>query len=57
MPFDTENCIKFNTNYLIGYNSEKRDLNLIDLQEKIDKALLDIARHKIIDDVKNMIME
>ncbi len=24
MPFDTENCVKWNANYLKGYTSEKR---------------------------------
>ena len=35
MPYDTENCIEFNSSYLLGFTSEKRDLNVIDLQEKI----------------------
>ena len=51
MPYDTENCIEFNSSYLLGFTSEKRDLNVIDLQEKIDKSLQDIARHKIKDDL------
>ena len=28
MPFDTENCVKFNANYMKGYTSEKRDSNI-----------------------------
>ena len=27
MPFDTENCVKWNANYIKGYTSEKRDVN------------------------------
>ena len=27
MPFDVENCVKYNANYLKGYTSERRDTN------------------------------
>ena len=33
MPFDTENCVKFNANYLRGFNLEKRDVNIENLKE------------------------
>lgn len=52
MPFDTENCVKYESNYLVGFNSEKRDLNIVDLEEKIDKSLKDIIRHSIKNDLK-----
>ncbi len=36
LPFDTENCVKFDANYLHGYTSEKRDVNKGDLQHVVD---------------------
>lgn len=45
MPFDTENVVKYNSNYLKGYTSEKRDTNVDDLEEKCRLQGSDIARH------------
>ena len=36
LPFDTENCVKYDANYLKGYTSEKRDTNKSDLQGIVD---------------------
>lgn len=44
MPFDTENCVKYDANYLKGYSSEKRDTNIDDLKDIVDTQLKDIAR-------------
>lgn len=44
MPFDTENCVKFNANYLKGYTSEKRDTNISSLKEVVDAESSDVAR-------------
>lgn len=44
MPFDTENCMKYNANYLKGYSSEKRDTNIDDLRPIIDTQSKDVAR-------------
>ena len=44
MPFDTENCIQYQSNYLVGYTSERRDLNISDMEEKVNSQLKDIAR-------------
>ena len=52
MPFDTENCVKYKANYLAGYSSEKRDINVSTLEEKVDKELKDIARHSINKEIK-----
>jgi transcription elongation factor Elf1 len=46
MPFDTENCVKWNANYLKGYTSEKRDTNIEQLRKLVDIQTKDIARHK-----------
>ena len=44
MPFDIENCVKYNANYLKGYTSEKRDTNIDDLRPIVDEQSKDIAR-------------
>lgn len=44
MPFDIENCVKFNSNYLKGYTSEKRDTNIDELRPLVDTQSKDIAR-------------
>ena len=44
MPFDTENCVKWNANYLKGYTSEKRDVNVDQLRPLVDAQSADIAR-------------
>ena len=52
LPFDTENCVKYKANYLAGYSSEKRDLNVGEIENKVDKELKDIARHSIRSEIK-----
>lgn len=44
MPFDIENCVKYDANYLKGYSSEKRDTNVEQLQPIANKQAKDIAR-------------
>ena len=46
MPFDTENSVKWNANYLKGYTSEKRDTNVEQLKGKVNTQAKDIARHR-----------
>ena len=46
LPFDTENCVKWDANFLKGYTSEKRDTNLNQLQGMIHTQAKDVARHK-----------
>ena len=52
MPFDTENCIEYQSNYLIGYTSERRDVNIEDLEAKVNAELKDIARYAANEDAK-----
>ncbi len=52
MPFDLENCVKFNANYLKGYTSEKRDTNVDDLRSLVDKESKDIAKFAANDTIK-----
>lgn len=44
MPFDIENSVKYNANYLNGYTSEKRDINVDELRPLVDTQSKDIAR-------------
>ncbi len=44
MPFDIENCVKYDSNYIKGYTSEKRDANVSELKELVDSQAKDIAR-------------
>jgi len=46
MPFDIENCVKWNSNYLKGYSSEKRDTNVENLRELVYTQSKDITRYK-----------
>ena len=43
MPFDIENSVKYNANYLKGYTSEKRDVNIDKLRPLIDIQSKDIV--------------
>lgn len=47
MPFDTENCVGWNANYLRGFASEKRDANVEDLSGIAKTQAQDIARYKV----------
>lgn len=44
MPFDVENSVKYNANYLKGYTSERRDTNVDELRPLVDTQSKDIAR-------------
>lgn len=44
MPFDTENCERFNANYMKGYTSEKRDNNIDTLRQTVEDQSSDVAR-------------
>lgn len=52
MPFDTENCVKWNANYLRGYSSEKRDVNVDQMKNKVNLQVKDIARYSCNDTIK-----
>ena len=52
MPFDTEECVKYKGNYLSGYSSEKRNLNISNIENKVDKELKDITRHALNKEIK-----
>ncbi|MCL2402859.1 MAG: TFIIB-type zinc ribbon-containing protein [Coriobacteriia bacterium] len=46
MPFDTENCVAWNANYLKGYASEKRDANVDQLKGLVETKAKDVNRHQ-----------
>lgn len=52
MPFDIENSVKWNANYLRGYSSEKRDTNIESLKPIVEKQAKDIARFATNDTIK-----
>lgn len=47
LPFDTENCVKYKGNYLVGYSSEKRDINIGNIEDKVNKELEDVTRYSL----------
>ena len=53
MPFDTENSVKWNANYLKGYTSEKRDTNIEQLRPIVEEQSKDIARYAANDTLKH----
>ena len=53
MPFDVENTVKYNSNYLKGYTSEKRDTNIETLKPIVEVQAKDIARFAANDTLKN----
>lgn len=53
MPFDVENCVKYNSNYLRGYTSERRDTNIDTLKPIVEVQAKDIARFAANDTLQN----
>ncbi len=52
MPFDTENCQKWDANFLRGYTSEKRDVNIDELRSLINVQCADVARFSALGSIK-----
>ena len=53
MPFDIENGVHFDANYLKGYTSERRNTNIDDLKNMVHVQAKDIARFATNDTLKN----
>ncbi|MBQ7677685.1 MAG: TFIIB-type zinc ribbon-containing protein, partial [Lachnospiraceae bacterium] len=51
LPFDTENCVKYDANYLKGFTSEKRDVNKRDLQGIVDSQEHEAIKFSLNDSV------
>ena len=47
LPFDTENAVKWNANYLTGFTSEKRDQDVSAMVPHLEDQLLSIARSQL----------
>ena len=46
LPFDTENCVDYDSNYLRGFTSERRDVNVGDMDNVVNAQIKDIVRHQ-----------
>lgn len=53
LPFDTENAVAWNANYLGGFSSEKRDVDVSGLEPLLDHQLLSIGRSRVQESVRN----
>lgn len=53
MPFDIENCVKYDSNYLTGYTSERRDINVQQLKNLVHMQAKDIAKFAANDTITN----
>jgi DNA-directed RNA polymerase subunit RPC12/RpoP len=47
LPFDTKNAVKWNSSYLVGFTSEKRDLDVAELRPVLEDQLLSIGRSQV----------
>ena len=47
MPFDVENAVRYDSNYLRGFTSERRDSNLDQLSPIAFAQAADITRHRV----------
>jgi ribosomal protein S27E len=53
LPFDTNNAVKWNANYLVGYTSEKRDRDVQHLMPRLHEQILSIARAQMLPSVQH----
>jgi len=47
LPFDTQNALKWNASFLVGFTSEKRNLDVDALRPQLEDQLLSIARAQV----------
>src|SRR5690554_4072965 len=47
MPFDVENSVRYDSNYLAGFTSERRDSNLDELSPIAHAQAQDVVRHRV----------
>lgn len=47
MPFDVENSVRYDSNYLSGFSSERRDTNIEEVTPLVQRQTRDIARHRV----------
>lgn len=53
MPFDTEQAVEWDARYLKGFSSEKRDLNIRQLDYRLKSQIMDIAKYKMMSTTDN----
>ena len=51
MPFDTENAVVYDSNYLSGFTSERRDTNIDQITPLVELQAGDIARHAALESI------
>lgn len=49
LPFDTHNAVAYNASYMGEFTSEKRDLNVADMEPRVRDQMMSIARQKATD--------
>ncbi|MEZ0578882.1 hypothetical protein [Nocardioides sp. MH1] len=47
LPFDTKNAVQWNASYLVGFTSEKRDVNVEAMKPVLEDQLLSIGRSQV----------
>ncbi len=47
LPFDTKNAVRWNASYLVGFTSEKRDLDVDALAPRVEDQLLSVGRSQV----------
>ncbi len=47
LPFDTKNAVRWNASYLVGFTSEKRDVNVDAMKPVLEDQLLSIGRSEV----------
>ncbi len=52
LPFDTKNAVQWNSNYLVGFTSERRDLNVDHVKPVLEDQLLSIGRSQVHNSVR-----
>jgi ribosomal protein S27E len=53
MPFDVENSVKWDANYLKGFSSERRDTNIEELRPIVESQAKDVAKFSANPTLKN----
>ena len=52
MPFDTKNAVRYNPNYLSGFSSQRRDVDVEELVPLAKVQALDVGRFRALDSIK-----
>ena len=47
MPFDVDKAVRYDSNYIAGFTSERRDSNIDELTPLVQRQARDVARHTV----------